>query len=43
MRWAGHVAGMDEMRNAFNILVENLKIINRPLEDLGVEGYIILE
>jgi hypothetical protein len=25
MRWEGHVALMRQMRNAYNILVENLK------------------
>jgi hypothetical protein len=26
MRWVGHVARMGEMRNAYNILVGNLKV-----------------
>jgi hypothetical protein len=36
MRWAGHIARMGEMRNAYNILV------GKP-EDLGVDGRIILK
>jgi hypothetical protein len=24
MRWAGHVAGMEEMKNAFSILLKHL-------------------
>jgi hypothetical protein len=42
MGWAGHVALMVEMRNASNILVENLKGRDH-LEDLGVDGRITLE
>jgi hypothetical protein len=41
-RWAGHVTRMEGMRNAYNILVGNLK--GRDFsEDLGVDGRIILE
>jgi hypothetical protein len=36
MRWAGHVANMGKMRNAYNISVGNLK------EDSGIDGEIIL-
>jgi hypothetical protein len=40
MKWAGHVAHVVEMRNAYNILV------GKPegeihLEDLGIDGTII--
>jgi len=38
----GHVARMGAMRNVYNILVGNLKGINR-LEDLGMVRKIILE
>jgi hypothetical protein len=38
MKWAGHVARMGEMRNAYKILVESLKG-----RDLGVDGRIILK
>jgi hypothetical protein len=37
MRWARHVSGMEEMRNAYNVLVENQKE-GRYLEVLGVGG-----
>jgi hypothetical protein len=42
MRWAGHVTRMEEMRNAYKILVGNLKRRDR-WEDLGIDGKIILE
>jgi hypothetical protein len=42
MRWAGHVARMGEMINAYNILVGNPEA-KKPLEDLGVNGKIILK
>jgi hypothetical protein len=42
MRWAGHVAWMGEMRNAYNILVENLKRRDR-FEEVVVDGKITLE
>jgi hypothetical protein len=42
MRWAGHVALMGEMRNAYAVLGGNLKERDRP-EDLDVNGKIILE
>jgi len=41
MRW-GHVARMVQMRNAYNILVGKLEG-KRPLEDVGLDGRIILE
>jgi hypothetical protein len=41
-RWAGHVARMREMRNAYKILVENLKERDHT-KDLGVDGRIVLE
>jgi hypothetical protein len=40
IRWAGHVALMEQMRIAFTILIENLKERNH-LEHLGVDGKII--
>jgi hypothetical protein len=42
MRWAGHVARVGEMRNAFKISSENLKGRDHS-EDLGVDGRIILK
>jgi hypothetical protein len=38
----GHVARMEEMRNAYRILVVNLKRRDHS-EDLGMNGSIILE
>jgi hypothetical protein len=37
MKRAGHVAGMREMRNAYNILLRELEG-NRPLGHIGVYG-----
>jgi hypothetical protein len=42
MRWAGHVAHVREMRNAYKIL-DGKPERNRQLEDIGVDGKIILE
>jgi hypothetical protein len=42
MGWAGHVASIGEMRNAYTILVENPKG-KRTLEDLAAEGKIVFE
>jgi hypothetical protein len=42
MRWAAHMAGMGEKRNAYRILVRKPKR-QRPLEDLGIGGRIILK
>jgi hypothetical protein len=42
MRWAEHVAHMGEMRNAYEILIENLEG-NRTLGRLGVGERIISE
>jgi hypothetical protein len=42
MRWAGHVASVEEIRNAYKISVEKLKGRNH-LEDRDVDGNIILE
>jgi len=42
MRWAGNVARMGQMRNAYKIFVEILKSTDHA-EDLGVDGRIILE
>jgi len=39
MRWAGHVARMGEMRNAYSILVGKSEGRDH-LEDLGVDGEI---
>jgi len=42
MRWAGYVARMRKMRNAYNILIGNQK--GKSLsEDLGVDGKMILK
>jgi hypothetical protein len=42
MRWAGHVVHMGEVRNAYRILVGNLK--GRVyLEFVGVDSQIILK
>jgi hypothetical protein len=41
MRWVGHVAGMEAMRNTIFCL-ENLKGRDHS-EDLGVDGKVILE
>jgi hypothetical protein len=42
MRWVGHVTRMGEMKNAYDILLENLNGRYR-LEDLDVDVRIILE
>jgi len=42
MIWAEHVARMGDMRNAYNISVGKPEA-KRKLEDLGVNGRIILE
>jgi hypothetical protein len=42
VRWMGHDAHMREMRNAYRILVRNLKG-RKHLEDLGIGGRIILK
>jgi hypothetical protein len=42
MRWAGHVALMGEMRDAYRIVVGKTEW-KRPLGKLGVVGKIILE
>jgi hypothetical protein len=42
MRWAGHIIHMGEMRNAYSIVVGNLKERDR-LEDVGIDGEIILK
>jgi hypothetical protein len=42
MIWAGHVARMGEIRNAYKVLVENLKGRDHS-EDVGIDGRIILE
>jgi hypothetical protein len=41
MRWAGHVARVEEVRVAYNILVGKPEG-RRPLEDLGVDWRITL-
>jgi hypothetical protein len=41
MRWAGHVACMGGMRNAYKILVGKPEG-KRPLRRLGIDGSIIL-
>jgi hypothetical protein len=42
MKWAEHVARMGEIINAYNILVGKPEG-KTQLEDLGVDGYTILE
>jgi hypothetical protein len=42
LEWTGHVALMGEMRNAYEIFVENLKGRDHQ-EDLGIDVKIILE
>jgi len=42
MRWAGHVARMEEIRNAYEIWLENLKRKDHS-EDTCVDRKIILE
>jgi hypothetical protein len=42
MKWAGHAACTGDRRNAYKILVGNLKGRDH-LEYLGVDGKIILE
>jgi hypothetical protein len=42
VRWAGHVIRMGEMRYAYTNLVRKSEW-NGPLEELGVDGRIILE
>jgi hypothetical protein len=42
MRWVGHTKYMGEMRNVYNIWLENLKGRDHS-EDLGIYGKIILE
>jgi hypothetical protein len=37
VRWAGHVAHMEELRNAYKVLVENLKKGRDYWEDLVVD------
>jgi hypothetical protein len=37
MRWVGHVAHMEEMRNEYKILVGKLKG-KRPLHNPGIDG-----
>ena len=37
LRWAGHVARIEELRSAFKI------ITGKPTADLGVDGRTILE
>jgi hypothetical protein len=41
-RWTGHVTRMEQMRNAYKNLTENLKGRGH-LEDLDADGWIILE
>jgi hypothetical protein len=42
MRWAGHVAIMEEIRKAHKMLVESLKERDN-LKDLFIDGRIILK
>jgi hypothetical protein len=41
MRWAGHIACIEEMGNAYKMLVSNL-MESDYLEDLGIAGRMIL-
>jgi hypothetical protein len=40
MRWAGHIAHMGDMRNAYNFFIVKPERKNH-LEDLGVDGKIL--
>ena len=42
LRWAGHVARMEEDKSAFKILT-GIPTGKRPFEDLAVDGRTILE
>jgi hypothetical protein len=42
MRWAGHIASMEEMRNVYKIRVGKAEG-KRPLGRPGLDGRIILE
>jgi len=42
MRWSGHVACLGEMKNAYEILVKNLKG-GGHLEDVGLDEKMILQ
>ena len=42
MRWAGHVARMENRRGAYKVLVKKPEG-NKPPEGLGVDGRIILK
>jgi hypothetical protein len=42
LRWAGHVARMEESRSAFDILT-GTPVGKRPLGGLGVDGGTVLE
>ena len=42
MRWAGHVACMEDRRGAYMVLVQDLRERSH-LEDLGIDGRIILK
>jgi len=42
MRWAGHMARMGEERGVYRVLLGKPEG-KRPLENLGVDGWIILE
>jgi hypothetical protein len=43
MRWAGHVAHMGEIRNAYNILVGKLEGKRDHSVHIGIDGTIALE
>jgi hypothetical protein len=42
MRWAGHVASIGNMKNAYKILIGKPEQ-KRPAEDLGIEGKVTLQ
>jgi hypothetical protein len=43
MRWVGHVARMGERRGAYRVLVGRPEAKRDHLEDLGIDGRIILK
>jgi len=42
MRWTGHVARMEAIRNAYKVLGGNLKSRDH-LEDISIDGKVVIE